>query len=43
MMRGNVERLGALLQRQIVDRLEARMNVDQAVEDMAKWYAEVLG
>ena len=38
MMPGNVEMLGALLQRQIMDRVESGMVIEQAVEDTAKWH-----
>ncbi|MBI4741606.1 MAG: hypothetical protein HY777_08715 [Betaproteobacteria bacterium] len=38
MMAGNVEMLGAILQRQIMERVESGMAIEQAVEDTAKWH-----
>ncbi len=38
MMAGNAEMLGAILQRQIMDRVGAGMTVEQAVDDTAKWH-----
>jgi hypothetical protein len=42
MMLGNVEMLGAILQRQIMDRVEAGMALEQAVEDVARWHVSVV-
>lgn len=41
-MAGNVAMLGAILQRLIMDRAEAGMPLEQAVEDAARWHAEVV-
>ncbi len=41
MMAGNVEMLGAILQRLIMDRIESGMVVEQAIEDTAAWHAKL--
>jgi hypothetical protein len=41
-MRDNAAMLGAILQRLIVDRVEAHMPLEQAVEDAAQWHASVV-
>lgn len=39
-MSGNVEMLGAILQRQIVDRVEAGMPLEAAIQDVAEWHGQ---
>ncbi|MFA7293032.1 MAG: hypothetical protein WC023_12400 [Rhodocyclaceae bacterium] len=39
MMGENVEMLGAILQRLIMDRIESGMALEQAIEDLAAWHA----
>jgi len=41
-MDGNVAMLGAILQRLIMDRVEAHMPLEQAVQDVAQWHAGVV-
>jgi hypothetical protein len=41
MMAGNVEMLGAILQRLIMDRIESGMVLEQAIEDTAAWHAKL--
>ena len=41
-MAGNVVMLGAILQRLIMDRVEAQMPLEQAVQDAAAWHARVV-
>ncbi|PKO44212.1 MAG: hypothetical protein CVU31_12380 [Betaproteobacteria bacterium HGW-Betaproteobacteria-4] len=41
MMAGNVEMLGAILQRLIMDRIESGMVLEQAVEDVATWHTRL--
>lgn len=43
LMEGNVEMLGAILQRQIMDRVEAGMPLEAAVADVAEWHEQLLG
>lgn len=38
LMAGNVEMLGAILQRLIMDRIESGMVLEQAIEDLAAWH-----
>jgi len=38
LMAGNVEMLGAILQRLIMDRIETGMVLEQAIEDLAAWH-----
>lgn len=38
-MSDNVEMLGAILQRQIMDRVEANMPLAHAVQEVARWHA----
>jgi hypothetical protein len=40
-MAGNVEMLGAILQRLIMDRIESGMVLEQAIEDLASWHARL--
>lgn len=37
-MSGNIEMLGAILQRQIMDRVESGMPLEHAVQDVAEWH-----
>lgn len=41
-MADNVVMLGAILQRLIMDRVEAHMPLPQAIEDVAQWHAAVV-
>lgn len=41
MMAENVEMLGAILQRLIMDRVESGMVLEQAIEDTAAWHAKL--
>ncbi|MBN9424319.1 MAG: hypothetical protein BGO63_18565 [Candidatus Accumulibacter sp. 66-26] len=41
MMTDNVEMLGAILQRLIMDRIESGMALEQAIEDTAAWNAKL--
>lgn len=41
MMADNVEMLGAILQRLIMDRIESGMVLEQAIEDLAAWHANL--
>lgn len=41
-MDDNVAMLGAILQRQIMDRVEAHMPLENAVQDTARWHANVV-
>lgn len=41
-MADNVAMLGAILQRLIMDRVEANMPLEQAVRDAAQWHASVV-
>jgi len=41
MMAENVEMLGAILQRLIMDRIESGMVLEQAIEDTAAWHAKL--
>ncbi len=41
MMADNVEMLGAILQRLIMDRIESGMVLEQAIEDTAAWHAKL--
>lgn len=41
MMAGNVEMLGAILQRLIMDRIESGMVLEQAIEDLAAWHTQL--
>jgi len=41
MMAANVEMLGAILQRLIMDRIESGMVLEQAIEDTAAWHAKL--
>jgi len=41
MMAENVEMLGAILQRLIMDRIESGMMLEQAIEDTAAWHAKL--
>ena len=41
-MAGNVEMLGAILQRLIMDRIESGMVLEQAIEAVAKWHGELV-
>lgn len=41
-MASNVIMLGAILQRLIMDRVEARMPLEQAVADAAQWHADTV-
>jgi hypothetical protein len=38
LMAGNIDMLGAILQRQIMDRVEAGMPLDNAITDVAEWH-----
>lgn len=40
MMEGNIAMLGAILQRQIMDRVEAGMPLENAVNDVAEWHRQ---
>lgn len=42
-MTDNVVMLGAILQRLIMDRIEAHMPLEQAIADVAQWHAELTG
>lgn len=39
-MAGNVEMLGAILQRQIMDRIESGLPLEAAIADVAAWHAD---
>ncbi|MCY1381692.1 hypothetical protein D9M69_696270 [compost metagenome] len=41
-MDDNVAMLGAILQRLIMDRIEAHMPLEHAVQDAARWHASVV-
>lgn len=41
-MADNVAMLGAILQRAIMDRVEASMPLEQAIEDVAQWHSSVV-
>lgn len=41
MMADNVEMLGAILQRLIMDRIESGMVLEQAIEDTAAWHTKL--
>ena len=41
-MAGNVEMLGAILQRQIMDRVEAGMPLESAVAEVAEWHRQTV-
>lgn len=41
-MDDNVAMLGAILQRLIMDRVEAHMPLEQAVQDTARWHASIV-
>lgn len=41
-MDGNVAMLGAILQRLIMERVEAHMPLEQAVQDAAQWHADIV-
>lgn len=41
-MSANVEMLGAILQRQIMDRVEAGMPLENAVSDVADWHRQTV-
>nr|MDP2191628.1 hypothetical protein [Rhodoferax sp.] len=41
-MTDNVAMLGAILQRLIMDRVEANMPLEHAVQDAAQWHASVV-
>lgn len=41
-MADNVAMLGAILQRLIMDRVEANMPLEQAIQDVAQWHAELV-
>lgn len=41
-MSGNVEMLGAILQRQIIDRVEAGMPLAAAIGDVAEWHRQTV-
>lgn len=41
MMATNVDMLGAILQRLIMDRIESGMALEQAIEDTAAWHAKL--
>ncbi|PKO34086.1 MAG: hypothetical protein CVU34_08685 [Betaproteobacteria bacterium HGW-Betaproteobacteria-7] len=41
-MAGNVEMLGAILQRLIMDRIESGMVLEQAIEDVAGWHRQLV-
>lgn len=41
-MADNVAMLGAILQRLIMDRVEANMPLEHAVQDAARWHADVV-
>lgn len=38
----NITMLGAILQRQIMDRVEARIPLEHAVQEVASWHAQVV-
>lgn len=40
MMAGNVDMLGAILQRQIMDRVEAGMPLESAIDEVADWHRQ---
>lgn len=40
-MADNVEMLGAILQRLIMDRIESGMALDQAIDDLAAWHDQL--
>jgi hypothetical protein len=40
MMAGNVDMLGAILQRQIMDRVEAGMPLESAITEVAEWHKQ---
>lgn len=40
LMAGNVDMLGAILQRQIMDRVEAGMSLDSAATEVAEWHRQ---
>lgn len=40
LMAGNVAMLGAILQRQIMDRIEAGMPLEAAIDDVADWHRQ---
>lgn len=42
-MSGNVDMLGAILQRQIMDRVEAGMPLEVAVSEVAEWHGQMVG
>jgi hypothetical protein len=42
LMSANVEMLGAILQRQIMDRVEAGMPLQNAVDDVADWHRQTV-
>lgn len=42
MMAENVEMLGAILQRLIMDRIESGMVLEQAIDDIAAWHARLV-
>lgn len=42
LMGGNVEMLGAILQRQIMDRVESGMPLDNAVNEVADWHRQAV-
>jgi len=42
LMSGNVEMLGAILQRQIMDRVEAGMPLENAVSEVADWHRQTV-
>lgn len=41
-MSSNVEMLGAILQRQIMDRVEAGMPLESAVSEVADWHRQTV-
>lgn len=41
-MSNNVEMLGAILQRQIMDRIEAGMPLEAAIDDVADWHRQLV-
>lgn len=42
LMANNVAMLGAILQRQIMDRVEAGMPLESAIEDVAEWHGRTV-
>lgn len=42
LMANNVEMLGAILQRQIMDRVEAGMPLETAIDDVADWHRQTV-